>query len=215
MSKEKDYIKSFDGAERRYFAKSEFRVEKREENKDLNIVEGYAALFDSPTVIGDWFREEILPGAFDDVLLDDVRCLFNHDPNFILARSNQGKGTLELFVDGKGLLYRYTTPDRQYAKDLQDAIDSGDVTQSSFAFKPKETIWKETENEMDLRQIVKLERLYDVSPVTYPAYADTTVAKRSHEAFKTEKQNAEAEKREAGKKELSLIEAQLIINQNL
>lgn len=218
MSKEKDYIRAYEGAERRYFAGSEFRVEKRADEEDLNIVEGYAALFNKPTVIADWYREEILPGAFDDVLDDDVRCLFNHDPNFILARSNKGKGTLELVLDSNGLLYRYTTPDRQFARDLQDAIEQGDVTQSSFAFRPKETKWTQVEGEMDLRQIVKLERLYDVSPVTYPAYTDTTVAKRSHDAFLTEMaKNIETRTDEApgDEKTVSLREAQIIINENL
>lgn len=217
MSKDKDYIKAYDGAERRYFAGSDFKVEKRDHEQELNVVEGYAALFNSPTVIGDWFREEILPGAFDDVLMDDVRCLFNHDPNFILARSNQGKGTLQLILDEKGLKYRYTTPDRQYAKDLENAIASGDVTQSSFAWNSKEDKWIHTDGEMDLRQIVKIKKLYDVSPVTYPAYTDTTVVKRSHDAFLTEKSKNIETRTEDGpgdENTVSLREAQIIINEN-
>lgn len=215
MSKETDYIKGIDGAERRYFT-AEVRADKAEENA-LPVIEGYAALYSSPTTIGNWFREEILPGAFDDVLNDDIRCLFNHDPNFILARSKDGKGSLELILDKKGLKYRYTTPNRQYAIDLADAIATGDVSQSSFAFKPKETIWRETEGELDLRQIVKMDVVYDVSPVTYPAYADTSVAKRSHDAYLVDKaKEIETNPDKPGNdKVLKRNAAQIIINQNL
>jgi phage head maturation protease len=94
-------------------------------------------------------------------------------------------------------MYSYKTPDRTYAKDLQDAIRTGDVTGSSFGFsiEDEEWVWanKRTDGgKKDLRIIKKLKRLYDVSPVTYPAYQDTSVAKRSmteakgeHEAART------------------------------
>lgn len=209
----KDYIKGIDGAERRYFS-SEVRASKQPEGETVNaIIEGYAAKFNSETVIGNhWqYREVILPGAFDDVLKDDIRALFNHDPNQILARSINGKGTLEVFVDETGLKYRYTTPDRTYAKDLQNAIENGDVSQSSFAFKILEQRWVEKEGVMELREIVKFEKIYDVSPVTYPAYADTEVAKRS--LVTSHDENNPVEKR--NEKELSAFEAQIFINQNL
>ena len=103
------------GIERRYL-QTPVKVEKRAEGEtELAVVEGYAALYNKRADIG-WFDEEILPGAFDDVLNDDVRCLKNHDANYILARSNKGKGTLELFLDEKGLGYSYTTPRYQLCK---------------------------------------------------------------------------------------------------
>lgn len=178
----KDYINNIDGAERRFFtAPVNFR---ESHNDEENVIEGVASVVSRQYNMG-WYREEVLPGAFDEVINDDVRALFNHDPNYILARSVNGQGTLQLYIDDAGnLAYRYKTPDRQFAKDLQDAIRSGDVTQSSFAFKIKEQRWIEIEGEPELRQIVKLERLYDVSPVTYPASPDTTVAKRSFESVR-------------------------------
>jgi HK97 family phage prohead protease len=206
----KDYIKSIDGAERRY-AVSDMRVEKRadSEGKENFTVEGYAALFEKPTVIGGWFEEVVEKGFFDDVLSDDIRCLFNHDANQILARCYKGKGTLEVGIDEKGLWYRFITPDRQYALDLADAIDKGDVSESSFSFVPKEEEWVKREGKMDLRRLIKCKILYDVSPVTFAAYPDTTVAKRSRDAFMEIRENIPNDK------ELSLMEAQLIINQNL
>ena len=215
MSSEKDYIKSIDGAERR-FAVGGMKAEKRADgDTEAMVVEGYAALYNSPTEMY-WYDEEILPGAFDEVLNDDVRCLFNHNPNFILARCVEGKGTLELEADSKGLKYRYTTPDRQYARDLADAIAAGDVSQSSFAFTIKEQVWVSREGQNDLRQIKKIGKLYDVAPVTYPAYADTTVAQRSHDAFLTEnaKDIETTEQRSAENKGLSYHEAILLNNEN-
>lgn len=219
MSK-KDYIQNIEGAERRYFS-NPAKIQKRTEGDTEEVViEGYAALFNKRTHLG-WMQEEIMPGAFDNVMNDDVRCLFNHDPNLVLARSVGGKGTLQLTVDSEGLKYRYTTPDRTFAKDLADAIEAGDVSQSSFAFRAKKVIWIEGgEDEADLRQIIEMDKLVDVSPVTYPAYTDTTVAKRS---FDAEKQDTEEEKKKdpeqrakgnENSESLDEFEAQFMYNKN-
>jgi HK97 family phage prohead protease len=205
MNKDTDYIKSIDSAERRFFS-TKVSMEKREEGKTPKI-EGMAALFNVVTRIGDWFEEEVMPGAFDDVINDDVRCLFNHNPNYVLARSVEGKGTLALSLTSEGLKYSYETPNRSYAKDLEDAIESGDISGSSFAFRIKEQKWISRKDDIDLRQIVKFERLLDVSPVTYPAYPDATVGKRSLDAFKAEDNIEEI-------KTKTVREAQLIINKN-
>ena len=190
MSKDKDYIKNIDEAERRYFTTT-VKMEKRaEDSEEKNTIQGMAALFNNVTRIGDWFDEEILPGAFDDVMNDDVRCLFNHNPNFVLARSNAGKGTLSLKLTPEGLAYSYETPNRSYAKDLEDAINSGDVSGSSFAFRIKEQKWTQRKDDVELRQIIKFEKLLDVAPVTFPAYPDASVGKRSLESFKEENKPA-------------------------
>jgi HK97 family phage prohead protease len=182
----KDYINDIENAERRFISP---QIEIRAEG-ETNTIEGIAAVVNKTTDLG-WYEERIEPGAFDDVLNDDVRALFNHDPNFVLARSKGGKGTLSLSIDKTGnLKYSYKTPDRSFARDLQDAIKAGDVDQSSFAFSIKEEKWEfageENGRNKDLRTILKVERLYDISPVTYPAYQDTTVAARSKESLKNE-----------------------------
>ena len=169
------------GIERRYvtdIVKFETRGEGEEKE---NVIEGYAAVFGARANLH-YFEEEVAPGAFDEVLQDDVRALFNHNPNYVLARSVNGKGTLKLSVDERGLKYNFKTPNRSFAKDLEDAIASGDISQSSFAFEVKEEIWQKREGKPDLRTITKFSRLYDVSPVTYPAYDEATVGKRSWEA---------------------------------
>lgn len=210
MKKSKDYIENIQNAERRFFI-APVTIEKRDEDENGNvIIEGYAAKFNSRTTIGGWFQEEILPGAFDDVLNDDVRCLFNHNPNYILARSVNGQGTMSLSVDETGLKYRFEVPDVSYAKDLAENIRLGNVSQSSFAFRAKEVVWGEINDELDLRQVVKIERLFDVSPVTYPAYQDTTVSQRSIDDYKEERDKALGKDIEENERSLSVSKARCL-----
>ena len=117
--------------EKRSYA-GEVRAESRE-NEPTHII-GYGSVFNSMSEVMWGFREIIMPGAFDDVLEDDVRGLFNHDPNFILGRSKAG--TLSLSVDETGLKYDIIAPDNPTIRDLVIApLKRGDITQSSFAFK--------------------------------------------------------------------------------
>jgi HK97 family phage prohead protease len=164
-----------------------FKAQELRADGESRRVEGYAAVFGSESENLGWFTEEIAPGAFDDVMRDDVRALYNHDENLILARTRSG--TLELSLDGKGLRYAFEAPNTTAGNDLLESIRRGDITQSSFGFRVKEDKWEnkdveENGNKMTKtkRTIVKLERLYDVSPVTFPAYPDTEVARRSMEA---------------------------------
>ncbi len=78
------------------------------------VVEGYAAVFNDPTDIGP-FTEQIDPGAFDNVLEDDVRLLLNHEGAPYARTAN---GTMELSTDDHGLKYRATIVDTQAGRDL-------------------------------------------------------------------------------------------------
>lgn len=159
-------------------------------------VRGYAAKFNVESeILGTHerqFREVIAPGAFDNVLGDDVRALFNHDPNFILARAVDGKGTLTIGVDETGLFYEFEPPDTQAGRDLVVSINRGDITQSSFSFTVEKDNWegaREGDGTLIARRTIeKFGRLYDVSPVTYPAYPDATVALRSLQEFRGEQE---------------------------
>lgn len=156
----------------------ELRRAMRDGGTDVVTLEGYAAKFNVQSQLMFDFREVIAPGAFDDVLQDDVRALFNHDPNMLLGRV--ASGTLRLNLDATGLSYAVDLPDTDYARNLAASVDRGDVTQSSFAFVVKEATWTEVgDGRTWLRTITRFDRLFDVSPVTYPAYPDATVALRS------------------------------------
>ena len=146
-----------------------------------NTLIGHAAVFNVETVIAGMFRESIAPRAFRKTIKEsDVRALFNHDPAHVLGRNKAG--TLRLSEDDVGLVCEIDLPDTQTARDLWTSIDRGDISQSSFAF---ETV-KELRTDPDEEAAetlplftVKEARLWDVSPVTYPAYEQTDVVARS------------------------------------
>lgn len=175
------------------------------EGQPTKIV-GYASVFDSRSeLIGGSFREVIKPGAFDDVLNDDVRALFNHDPNFILGRSTAG--TLALSVDDKGLRYEIDAPQTQTIRDLVVApMQRGDITASSFGFRVARDgeRWYQDEDGVVVREISRFSRLLDVSPVTYPAYQQSEAGVRSLEEWRS--QQAEQEQRSAAEQQATAAE---------
>lgn len=168
------------GIERRCFS-SEVRAIKQD---DKDVVRGYAAKFNVLSENLGGFREKIAPGFFDDILDDDVRALMNHDNNFVLGRTKSG--TLRMGVDETGLWYEYDDPGTSYSRDLLISMERGDVDQSSFQFQVEEDKWEEDEEGRFIRTLIKGKRMFDVSPVTFPAYPDTTVAKRSLEQLQQE-----------------------------
>lgn len=157
-------------------------IEVRAEG-DMTIT-GYASVYDDQYDLG-YFTERVAPGAFDGRLDDDVRLLINHE-GMPLARTTNG--TLELTTDGRGLFYRANLADTQEGRDLYKLIQRGDITQSSFAFTIDEDEWTA---DRKLRTIKRVGRLYDVSPVTYPASPTTTVQARAMAAGMLDEERAE------------------------
>lgn len=172
----------------------EVRAEIGEENQATHII-GLGSVFDSRSELMYGFKEIIKPGAFDDVLNDDVRGLFNHDPNYILGRTTAG--TLSLSVNERGLVYDITAPGTQTIRDLVLApMQRGDINQSSFAFRVARDgeDWYQDDEGVIIREIHKFSRLFDVSPVTYPAYQDAGAAVRSMEAWKEARNGGDLQK---------------------
>ena len=179
--------------ERRFFAGKLVELRTAGSGRSTTV-RGYAAVFDSPSAVlrsskGE-FVEVIDPGFFDVVLEDDVMALFNHDQNLVLARSTRGHGTLRLFDDGKGLGYEFEPDARQsYAQDLLVALERRDVTGSSFGFTVRDggDSWARRPDGMLVRHLLRggAAQLFDVGPVTYPAYRDTEaeVSTRSLDRF--------------------------------
>ena len=161
------------------------RLEERADGKSAKI-SGYGAVFYDGNAgteyqLWDNYFERIMPGAFDRAMRekDDVRGLFNHDPNQILGRSSAG--TMTLTVDGRGLQYHIDAGDTTVARDVTQHLKRKDVTGSSFSFTPTEEHWikqGEGKDKRFIREIVSV-RLYDVGPVTFPAYEATTSAARA------------------------------------
>ena len=184
-------------------------MEKRVFNTEFreledNSVEGQAALFNSLSEDLGGFYEQIAPGAFDGVLQDDIRALMNHDPNLILGRTKSG--TLNVDVDDKAFNYRYSDPDTTYSNDLRKSMKRGDITQSSFAFSIADggDKWEKVGDRL-IRTITKFARIFDVSPVTYPAYPDTTVATRSMDMRKADLEATALDEKNKADAELEII----------
>ena len=163
--------KSAGAYERRYTSESDIQL--RVEGRDKTIV-GYAAVFNTEAEIAPGFMEEVAPGAFARALMeDDVRALWNHNADYVLGRTKSG--TLRLSEDVRGLRYEVIPPDTAWARDLITLIKRGDINQSSFGFNVTKQDRKTEDNGRRMRRIIQSVKLYDVSPVTFPAYSETEV----------------------------------------
>jgi len=180
-------IKNEIGTERRYVddALADIQLEEREEGQPQ--IQGYAAVFyngkpETEFVLWKDTVERIMPGAFDQAIHeDDVRVLFNHDPNLILGRSKAK--TLTLQADKRGLRYVNIPPDTTAGQDMIASIRRGDVSGSSFSFSPTNINWRK-EKGRDIREIRGV-RLFDVGPVVFPAYKKTTAGVRKNSIEET------------------------------
>jgi len=155
------------------------QLEVRETEDEKRKITGYAAVFEklSEPLFG--FREKIAQGAFVEAIeKDDVRALWNHDPNYVLGRNKSG--TLRMEENKKGLKIEIDPPETQWANDLLTSIRRGDVDQMSFGFMVEEEEWDRKNKDEPIRTLNKV-RLFDVSPVTYPAYPQTSVGVRTTE----------------------------------
>ena len=195
-----------------HYSKHDSTLQTREENGE-RIIEGYAAKYETETNIGP-FMESISRGAFDNVLENDVRALINHDPSLVLGRTSAG--TLELTSDDVGLKYRVKLGNQQYATDLYESIQRGDISQSSFAFTIKDQTWSEDRSS---RKVNEVAQLLDVSPVTYPAYKEATVVAREEEEEAKEIRTAEVKpsekiKNKSKNKKMNLNEMKALRSKN-
>lgn len=168
-------LASYSDIERRAY---QYRAEIQPVTDDTKPkIVGYAAVFNSMSEDLGYYYEMISPGAFtESIAKDDIRALYNHDPNYILGRTKNG--TLTLREDSKGLYVEIIPPDTTWASDVLKAIARGDIDQMSFGFKVIEERWQPGD-EKPLR-IIQKAQLFDVSPVTFPAYPTTEVYVRSY-----------------------------------
>lgn len=167
--------RSLDGIERRSVSGLvEARVS--DSNPSQWQISGYGLVYNSWSEDLGGFKEMIAPGAADEVLAanPDIRGLINHNPDLLLGRTTAG--TMRVSGDQHGVAYLIDAPDVSYANDLRVSLERGDITQSSFAFRVAQggATWVEDpESDLLLRTITKFSGLYDMSPVTYPAYPAT------------------------------------------
>ena len=155
-------------------------VDSISQNPESRNVSGYAIVFNSESKDLGGFNEVILPSALEGVLeRSDVLCLLNHNEDKgVLARCNQGKGSLTLEIDERGLKYSFEAPNTSLGDELLEGIRRGDISTSSFAFKVASDNWTKRSDGNYLRTINSISSLFDVSPVYRAAYEATSVNRR-------------------------------------
>lgn len=154
-----------------------YDVEMRSLNEESREVEGYAVVFNSITDLG-WFTEEIDPHAFDEADMSNIYLLGNHDENIVLAGTSNN--TLKWDIDEKGVFQRSQIIDTSVGEDWLKLVKNGLINKQSFAF----TIARDGEewterNGKEHRIIRKIDKMFDFSLVTYPAYSQTSAYARS------------------------------------
>lgn len=154
-------------------------------------VQGYAIIFNSESKDLGGFNEVIEPSALQGVLeRSDVLCLLNHNEDKgVLARFNQGKGSLSLEIDERGLKYSFEAPNTSLGDELLEGIRRGDITTSSFAFTVGKDNWTKRSDGSYLRTISSISSLRDVSPVYRAAYEETSVNLRGLEEAKAKEKD--------------------------
>lgn len=172
---------------------TEFRAAEDGTDK---YIEGYFAVFGSNYDMFPGASESVDPAAFDGALMEDIRCLIDHETRLVLGRTKAK--TLELRVDTHGLYGRVKiNPDDQDAMNLYARVQRGDVDQCSFGF---DILSEDTDYRDDgsVHWTIKSVKLYEVSVVTFPAYEDTAVAARKSDFEQIQKRSVDkwkAEKR--------------------
>lgn len=180
----------------------EYRAFEMHIAQEEMTVEGYAAVFDSPTVLysfdGIDYREEIDKGAFLNAQMQDVVMNYNHQGKPVARTKN---GTLTLLVDGHGLKIRADLSGTEEGRRLYEEIKGGYIDKMSFAFQVLEDAY---DRDTHTRKILGIKRLFDVAAVDIPAYDATSISARSYFSAEAQKMK-EAEARAQKVKKIKLL----------
>ena len=175
------------------------KIEKRAASQPVAVegmtVAGYAAVFNSPTDIGDMWQEVVAPGAFAETLRSgsDVLALYSHEIERLLGR--QSSGTLRLSEDERGLSVEIDLPDTSDGRDVATLIKRGDLKGMSFGFCVTHDEWDETTTPP--KRTIHAVDLREVTITASPAYEDTECGMRSLEKVKAEREKIAKLEREA------------------
>ncbi|WP_073346070.1 HK97 family phage prohead protease [Bacteroides congonensis] len=171
-----------------------------------NIIEGYAIRFNcTSNVLYDkekrrFFREIIDREAINQELIDnsDIKFLFNHDKERLLARRNRGTGSLNVELREDGVYFSFEIPNTTVGGDLKEMIKRGEVTTCSFAFVDGDSIeWDFSNREVPTRTVKSIRGLFDLSAVFDAAYSQTEISCRSlNEMIEAQTQTDETWKQE-------------------
>lgn len=150
-----------------------------EEKQEL-WVEGYAARFNSPTVLfemdGLEYREQVAQDAFSEAKMEDVIFNYNHGGRVMARTRNK---TLQLAVDENGLFIRARLDGTEEGRSLYQDIQNGYIDRMSYRYTVKSEAYDQENRTWTL---LRVKRLYDVSAVDIPAYEDTSIEARKADA---------------------------------
>lgn len=176
----------------------EVRAENSEEHG--NHLTGQPIVYNERTDLG-WYDEIIDDGALADTDLKDVRFLVNHNTDMIpLARSrnNNVNSTMQMeVVPGAGMSIRVDldTENNADAKSLWSAVGRGDISGMSFMFLVDKDAWEDIDSDHPTRHIRSISKVFEVSAVTFPAYAQTSIQQRGvSEALDSARESLESAK---------------------
>lgn len=195
--------------------KFDFEVRAKRDEQHGTYLEGTPIVYDAWTNLG-WYDEQIQRGALDNTDLTDVRFLINHNTDMIpLARSrnNNENSTMQMTVDEGGMNIRVNldVENNSDARSLYSAVERGDIDGMSFMFVVDGELWEEEESEHPKRTITDIEKVFEVSAVTFPAYEQTSISARgladALESAKASLESVRAEKRaiEDKKKRIKIL----------
>ena len=158
---------------------------RKDGEDEIMVIEGYFLKFNQRTLIGSkdyGFEEVILDTALNDTDMRKVPLKYNHNDGY-LALASTKNGSLNLEVDSVGLKGRAELLNIQSHNDIYQMVESGLISECSFAFTLDSDNGSDLDFEKDtpLRTIKKIDRLYDVSIVDLGAYPDTEIYARSFE----------------------------------
>ena len=198
-----------------------FEITETRSEGGIATLRGTPIVYGSETDIMGWFREVIEPGALDGANLKDVPLLVNHNNSMIpvaRSRNNTAKSTMRLKVTDRGLemeadidIERNTT-----ARELDSAVERGDIDGMSFRFSVADERWEDLDTDYPKRHILKFDTIAEVSAVTFPAYAATSIsAERCKEALENARSaldSARQQSKASLDSDLELLKQKTILN---
>lgn len=197
-----------------------FEVRSEKRDNGISHLSGQPIVYGSYTDIGGWYREVIEPGALDGANLKDVPLLVNHDNRMIpvaRSRNNTANSTMRLRIIETGLEMEadIDTERNMTARELDSAVDRGDLDGMSFAFSVDEERWDDLQSDYPTRHILRFGTIAEVSAVTWPAYSASSIfARNSKEALDNARSALESARQQAAKPldsgELELLKAKTI-----
>lgn len=192
----------------REYRSMELQINQEEETPSYEV-KGYASTFEPYKLFedenGNEFFEQIDPHAFDEADMSDVVFRIDHE-GAVYARTSAG--TVELWTDEHGLGNRVDLSKTQKARDLYEDIKVGNYPKMSFAFTVAEDHYDRATH---TRVVDRIAKVFDVSPVSFPANPTTELSVSTRNFFNGEIEAEKAERLEREKREIQKRKIKIII----